>query len=180
MKNGKCCTPNGKPIILTLMLKDEKNEKIALAYRENLKRIGITLRIQKYDATQYENRVLDSNFDMIIHQWSNSLSPGSEQVYFFGQKTAHIKGSSNYIGIQDPVAEELAKCVANAMTVESLRTATHALDRYVMHLSYQIPLSFDNKLRFAYWKDRIEFPPLNPDHDMNIMTRGWSKMDAQK
>jgi microcin C transport system substrate-binding protein len=173
MKNGKRCTPAGEPIEITLMIKDEKKEKIALSLRESLKKLGITLIVRKFDANQYENRVLESDFDMIIHTWANSLSPGFEQAYFFGVKTADVKGSSNYIGVKDPIAESLAVEVSKATTWDELKTAVHALDRYVMHLCLQIPVSYDNKLRVAYWKDRVAFPALSKDQDMDVMVRGW-------
>lgn len=175
MKNGKRFFPNGKPLVLQIMIKDEKLEKVALSFRENLKPLGIKLKIHKVDANQYENNVLDFKFDMIIHQWANGMSPGAEQSYFFDSKNAYLKGSSNYIGLQDPVAEGLASELNKAKSRDELVIATHALDRYIMHLCYNIPLSFDNKLRIAYWNDLVAFPELNAKHDMNIMTRGWSK-----
>jgi microcin C transport system substrate-binding protein len=174
IKHGKRYLPNGQRLVLSLMIKDEKLEKIALSLRENLKILGIPLIIRKFDANQYENKVLESDFDMIIHAWANSLSPGSEQTYFFGTKTADIKGSSNYIGLKDAVAEALATEVAKAKTWEQLKFRVHALDRYVMWLCLQIPLIYDNKTRFAYWKDRLQFPKLQPEKDMNVMVLGWS------
>ncbi len=172
-RNGQCCAPDGTPVVLTLMLKDEKLEKIALMFRQSLQKIGITLNLRKLDANSYENRVVESDFDMIIHTWSNSAAPGIEQAYYFGVKTADMKGSSNYIGLKDPIAEELAKEIARAVDLDGLKAAVSALDRYVMHLCLQIPLSYDNSLRFAYWKDALAIPETKPEYDVNVMNRGW-------
>lgn len=173
IRDGQCYTPDGVPVVLTLMLKDEKLEKIGLVLRQSLKKIGITLNLRKLDANSYENRVVESDFDMIIHTWSNSAAPGIEQAYFFGVKTADMKGSSNYIGLKDPVAEALGKEVALATDLDGLKAAVGALDRYVMHLCLQIPLSYDNTLRFAYWKDALAIPEIKPEFDVNVMNRGW-------
>lgn len=174
LKKGVLKDPNQNPVVLNLMIRDEKLEKVASFLQKNLKAIGIDLKIQKYDANTYHNHILEADFDLIEHAWTNSLSPGVEQAYYFNQKMADIKGSSNYLGIKDKVAEELAKEISLAKTRHELVAAVRTLDRYVMHLCYQIPLSYDNKLRLAYWKDRVAFPALNANHDMDVMTRGWS------
>jgi len=173
VKNGKRITPDGKPIQLSIMVKDDRLEKIALSLRESLKAIGIELTVRRFDANSYESRVVDSDFDMIIHTWANSMSPGTEQAYFFGVKTADIKGSSNYIGLKDPVAEALAKEVALATDFEELKARVHALDRYVMHLCLQIPFQYDNTFRCAYWKDTLAIPPILTKYDVNVINRGW-------
>ncbi|MES2252392.1 MAG: extracellular solute-binding protein [Pseudomonadota bacterium] len=173
VKNGKRITPDGKPIQLSIMVKDDRLEKIALSLRESLKAIGIDLTVRKFDGNSYESRVVDSDFDMIIHTWANSMSPGTEQAYFFGVKTADIKGSSNYIGLKDPVAEALAKEVALATDFEELKARVHALDRYVMHLCLQIPFQYDNTFRCAYWKDKLSIPQIQTKYDVNVINRGW-------
>ncbi len=174
IKDGKRIAPDGTPVQFSIMVKDDRLEKIGLAFRESLKAVGIDLVVRKFDANSYESRVVDSDFDMIIHTWANTLSPGAEQAYYFGVKTADIKGSSNYIGLKDPVAEALAKEVAHATDFEGLKARVHALDRYVMHLCLQIPFQYDNTLRFAYWKDKLSIPPILTKFDVNVMNRGWS------
>lgn len=170
---GRRMAPDGTPVQFSIMVKDDRLEKIALSLRESLKAIGIDLAVRKFDANSYEARVVESDFDMIIHTWANSLSPGAEQAYYFGVKTADIKGSSNYIGLKDPVAEALAKEVALATDFEDLKARVHALDRYVMHLCLQIPFQYDNTLRFAYWKDKLAIPHVLTKFDVNVMNRGW-------
>ena len=170
---GKRTTPDGTPVQLSIMVKDDRLEKIALSLKESLKAIGIDLTVRKFDANSYEARVVESDFDMIIHTWTNTLSPGAEPSYYFGVKTADIKGSSNYIGLKDPVAEALAKEVALATDFEDLKARVHALDRYVMHLCLQVPFQYDNTLRFAYWKDTLAIPEILTKFDVNVMNRGW-------
>lgn len=174
IKNGKRIAPDGTPVQISIMIKDDRLEKIALSLRESLKTIGIDLTVRKFDSNTYENKVVESDFDMIVHTWANTLSPGVEQTYFFSRNTADIKGSSNYIGLKDPVAEALSYEVAHANSFEELQAAVRAMDRYVMHLCLQIPLAYDNTLRFAYWKDRLAIPPILKQYEVNVMNRGWS------
>ena len=44
-----------------------------------------------------------------------------------------------------------------------------------MHNYYQIPLSYDNISRWAYWVDRFDIPKVDPEVGTNIMHWGWSK-----
>jgi microcin C transport system substrate-binding protein len=145
-----------------------------LAYRESLKKLGIDLSVRMMDTVQYENRVTERNFDMIVHTWVNSLSPGTEQTYYFGKKSADEPGSSNYMGLKDPVAEGLAQLVADAKTSEEHTAAAHALDRYMMHQCYQVPLNYDPYARWAYWKKGLAYPEIDPKVGLNIINFGWS------
>jgi microcin C transport system substrate-binding protein len=127
------------------------------------------------DSVQYENRVLESDFDMIIHAIANSLSPGNEQLYYFGKDYAFKTGSSNYIGCQDPNIEPLVKNIAAAPTAEAYKTSVHAFDRYVMNQYWMVPLIYDNTYRVAYWQNRFDTPPFDADIGTNVMAWGWAK-----
>lgn len=163
-----------QPLTFELMYKDPRLEKFLSGFRQNLERLGIKLKLRYMDTVQYEARVVESDFDMISHLWSNGLCPGNEQVYYFSQKTADQKGSSNYIGIKDPVVEALAQNVASATTQEEQVAAVHALDRVVMGRHYFIPLYYDNTIYWAYWADRVEFPPFDPLVGTNTLEWWWA------
>ena len=122
---------------------------------------------------------MESDFDMISHIWSNGASPGNEQVYYFSQKTADQKGTSNYIGVKDPVLEALAHNVANAKTAEEQIAAVHALDRVFMGRHYIVPMFYDNTIYWAYWVDRVDFPPFDPAVGTNTLEWWWAKSAGQ-
>jgi microcin C transport system substrate-binding protein len=127
------------------------------------------------DTTQYESRTAGRDFDMIIHTWSNSLSPGNEQSYYFSAKNADINGSTNYIGVKDPIVESLAHQLPFCKDYETLTATVHALDRMVMHQHWLIPLAYDPCLYFAVWNDRIGFPSIDPAVGLSITDHGWAK-----
>lgn len=164
-----------QPLAFELMYKDPRLEKLVGGFIQNLQRLGIMLKLRYMDTVQYEARVVESDFDMISHLWTNSLSPGNEQIYYFSQKTADQKGSSNYIGIKDPVVEALAQNVANATTQEEQVAAVHALDRVVMGRHYFVPMFYDNTIYWAYWADRVAFPPFDPLVGTNTLEWWWAK-----
>lgn len=180
IKDGVRTNKAGEKLKIEIMYKDLKLEKIVLALKESLRKLGVDLIVRVMDNAQYENRVTDRDFDMIIHTWANTTCPGNEQKFYFSQKTADIAGSSNYMGLKDPIAEQLAQNVADAKTPEELLARAHTLDRYIMCMYYQIPLFYDNKNRFAYWVDKLAFPPVNPKIGTNVMAYGWHPEVAKK
>jgi microcin C transport system substrate-binding protein len=170
----------GELLKIELMYKDAKLEKIVLAFKESLCKLGVELSVRMMDVSQYENRVLERDFDMIIHTWANSTCPGNEQMLFYSQKSADVTGGINYMGLKDPIAESLARRVAETQTQEQLVDRVHALDRYIMNMYYQIPLFYDNTTRFAYWVDKIAFPAIDPKVGTNVMSFAWHPEAKEK
>jgi microcin C transport system substrate-binding protein len=172
--NGVLYQKDGSIFSIELMIKDPRFTKICLFYRQSLKKIGIDLKVTLIDQNQYETRVVERDFDMIIHTWLNSLSPGNEQIYYFSRASADMKGSSNYMGLKDAVAEESAKHVPSAQNYDDLTTYIHALDRYLMYQYLQIPLSYDNEFRMAYYSQKIAFPPITKNVGLDSMRYAWA------
>jgi microcin C transport system substrate-binding protein len=179
IKNGKRIhEKTGEQLRLEFMIKDPRLEKLALAFKRSLALLGVELEVRLLDSVQYEGRVVEADFDMIAHTWANTLSPGNEQIYYFSTKMADVKGSSNYIGLKDPIAEELAIKVAHAKDLDGLITATRALDRYVLCQHYMIPVFYDRNMCWAYWQDRLEFPAYDPHVGTNAMEWWWAKASS--
>ena len=66
------------------------------------------------DASQYVQKLLDYEFDLIVHSWGQSLSPGNEQREYWKSDRALVSGTRNYIGLQDPVVDALVEQVIAA------------------------------------------------------------------
>lgn len=180
IQKGVCMNTKGEPLKFEILIKDPRLEKIALTYKESLKILGIELTVRMVDTVQYENRVSERDFDMIVHAWANSLSPGSEQSYYFSQEMADKNGSSNYMGLKDFVAEALAKGVGEAQNHEAHVAAVRVMDRYVMHMAYQVPLNYDPVTRWSYWKNRITYPQIDSDVGLDVMRFGWALTPLEK
>jgi microcin C transport system substrate-binding protein len=167
----------GKPLQFEILLFQPTDEKIALAYSRNLKRLGVKVNIRVVDAAQYERRRMDFDYDMIINTWGNSLSPGREQCFYWGSKFAEEPGSRNYPGVKDPVVDHLCNVVATAQDRDTLISAARALDRTLLWGYYVVPLFHNEKIHLAYW-NKLGHPDLRPDVGVALMT-WWSK-DAEK
>ena len=98
---------DGLPLAFEILLVNPGNEKIALAFARNLKRLGVEAKVRTVDTAQYQYRRNVYDFDMIVYRWGMSLSPGNEQAFYWGSDAAHQEGTRNYPGIEDPVVDDL-------------------------------------------------------------------------
>lgn len=159
VKERKLVDPSGRPVTVEILVESPSAERIALFYKPSLERLGVTASIRVVDAAQYENRTRTFDFDMIIDQWGESLSPGNEQREFWGSKAADAPGSRNTIGITNPAIDALIDKVIFATNRENLVAATRALDRVLLWNHYVVPQFTYPFSRYARW-DRFNHAPL--------------------
>ncbi len=86
--------PDGSTIRPELVLLDDpQTERFVLFYKPSLQRLGMNVNVRVVDAAQYENRLRQWDFDIIIASWGQSLSPGNEQRGFWSTQAADQPGS---------------------------------------------------------------------------------------
>lgn len=171
--NDRLFTPQGAPVAFEILLNDPVEEKVALNWAHSLKRLGIIAAIRTVDSAQYQSRLAGFDYDVTINKWFNSLSPGNEQMYFWGSVAADQKGSKNYAGVKDPVVDALAASIPNAQTREDLVAATHALDRVLMQGHYMVPLYYLGADDIASWT-KLHHPDTMSLYG-NVMESWWGQ-----
>ena len=148
---------DGTPVSLELLVQRREDERLALAYRRMLAQIGIDLSVRLVDASQYQRRLQNFDFDMIIYSYYASLSPGNEQAYYWGSAAADTPGSRNYAGIKNAAVDAAITALTAAATPDDFTTAARALDRALMTGHYFVPLFHTDKQWVAHW-NRLEHP----------------------
>ena len=139
--DNQLMTPKGTPVAFEIMLADPTEKKTALNWQRSLERLGIKATVPNpLDSAQYQSRLQSFNYDVTINKWVSTLSPGNEQMYYWGSASADQPGSRNYAGVKDPVVDALAASIPDAKTHEDLVAATRALDRVLMAGHYMLPL----------------------------------------
>lgn len=161
------------PFEFELMLYNKEDEKSALAYARDLKKLGITMKIRTLDPPQYEQRRLKFDYDMILQAWFAGNSPGVELSFYWSTKSATLEGSRNYPGVMSKAVDDLCDFIADSKTRSDLVEGCHALDRVLMWGQYVIPLYYNNRV-FIVHKDHLGHPDLNPLMP-NLMALWWSK-----
>ena len=129
-----------EPFVIEFLISDKRQEKYALNYKKNLENIGIELIITMVDSTQYQKRKQNFDFDIIEHFWYASLSPGNEQYFYWGSKSADDIGSRNYAGIKDQNIDKMIDNLIASKGKEDFIAAARSLDRLLISGHYIIPL----------------------------------------
>ncbi|MGY3546260.1 microcin C transport system substrate-binding protein [Bradyrhizobium sp. USDA 4472] len=162
----------GTQLSLELLAQDPAFERVMLFYKPSLERLGIAVSVRTIDPTQYENRLREWDFDIVVASWGESLSPGNEQRESWGSKAADMSGSRNVVGIKNPAIDKLIDRVIFAKDRAELVAATKALDRVLLWNHYVVPQWNYPKLRTARW-DRFGRPAEMPKYGQSAFPFIW-------
>ena len=154
----------GEQLNLEILVDDPSYERIVLFYRPSLERLGMAVSVRTVDEVQYQNRLRQWDYDMIIASWGESLSPGNEQRGYWGSQAADMPGSRNLIGIKNEAVDALIGRVIFAKDRAELVAATRALDRVLLWNFYVVPQWTYDKARTARW-DRFGRPQRLPRYN---------------
>jgi microcin C transport system substrate-binding protein len=160
-----------------LITQGSAQERILNPFIANLEKIGVKVTLRLVDPAQYQNRLRDFDYDMIVGLWGQSLSPGNEQRDFWGSEAASRPGSRNYIGLQDPAIDRLIEHVVQADSREALITATRALDRALLWGHYVIPQFHSGTFRVIFW-NKFGQPKVAPKYGLGFPSTWW--VDPEK
>ena len=148
---------SGRPLTFEILTTTRDQERLALAFVRNLKRAGIEARVRTVDATQFERRRINFDFDMMEYRWEQSLSPGNEQLFYWSSAAADQEGSRNYMGVKSKAVDAMIAAMLGAKSRADFVAATRALDRVLLSGFYLVPLYFPPVQWVARWT-RIEHP----------------------
>ena len=167
LKNQK-----GEQLTIEFLLDSPLFERIALPYQQQLELLGIGVSIKTVDSAQYERRTQTFDYDVVVANWGQSLSPGNEQRDFWGSEAASRNGSRNLVGIANPAIDKLVETLIFAADRDSLVTACKALDRALLWNHYVVPMWYIDYERTARW-DRFGRPEKLPELSTGFPTIWW-------
>ncbi len=169
----------GQVLEFEIMLVSPTLERVTLPMIKNLERLGVKARVRTVDTAQYLRRLETFDFDVITFVFGQSLSPGNEQRGYWGGEAAGQNGSRNFIGIKDPVIDELVEKLIAAPDRKSLIAHTRALDRVLQWGHYVIPhwhLDYD---RLVFW-NKFQRPETTPLRGVQFSTWWVNTQSADK
>jgi microcin C transport system substrate-binding protein len=154
------------------LIGNESLERVILFFQPALERLGMRVTVRLVDDVQYQNRLRDWDFDIVVAMWQESLTPGNEQWDYWGSRSAGIPGSLNLIGIRNPAVDTLIQRIVFADNRDDLVAATKALDRVLLWNHYIVPQWNFSKLRTARW-DRFGRPEQMPKYGLSGFPALW-------
>lgn len=166
----------GEDFSFEILIGSAEEEKLALAFKRSLGQLGINVKLRVLDAAAFQSRLTDYDYDMILYNWQNTLSPGSEQAVYWGCEAAKQKGRFNYAQICNPAVDNLVATIPNSQSLEDMTGKIRALDRILMSEHYAIPLFYMGRDFVASW-NRIGHPKTTSLYG-NIMESWYAKNES--
>lgn len=175
IKNGVLTNKKGEIFSFEFMLIQKGFERILAPYARNLKKLGVSISYRTVDASLYERRVRNYEFDMVVSSFSQSPSPGNELRNMFHSASVKQVGTRNLPGINDPVVDALVEKIISAENRQQLIIACRALDRVLLNQDYLVPNWYINVHRIAYW-DKFNIPKTLPLYydPISWLLQAWS------
>lgn len=166
-------TETGQQLSFEVLLHQKNFERIVLPFAANLEKLGIDVSVRLVDTNQYIQRVRSYDFDVITQVLPQSDSPGNEQREYWHSDNVDVTGSRNYMGVNDPVVDELVSLVIQSPDREALVTRVRALDRVLLHSHYVVPQWYLDVDRITYWKS-LKRPEMTPKNGVDL-TNWWAE-----
>ena len=170
----------GQTLDVEILLDSPVFERITLPYQRQLELLGFNVSVRTIDDAQMTKRKQTFDYDVFVHVFGQSLSPGNEQRFFWGSAEADKPGSQNYAGIKNQAIDALIDRLIAAKDRKSLVVACRALDRALIWNTYMVPQWFAPNEHIAFW-DRFGRPGKIPDYALGIpATWWWDEAKAKK
>jgi microcin C transport system substrate-binding protein len=170
VEDTKLVGPGGEPLEIEFLIVSPLFERVIAPFIKNLEKLGVTTKIRLVDSAQYQQRLDQFDFDVVVLSVGQSLSPGNEQNNYWTTTAADTPGSRNFAGIKDPVVDALVETLIAAADRDSLITAARALDRVLLWGHYVIPHWHIRYFRVAYWNKFVR-PAVTPKYGLGF--DGW-------
>lgn len=140
IKDNQQINDKGESLELTVLLTNAEYERSMLTFKQGLKKLGIDLHVRTVDQSQYIERLRSQDFEMILHTFPHTASPGTEQANHWSSQTVHQHGTRNLAGVQLPIIDALTEAIPSAKSRAELLSMVHALDRAILWKHYVLPL----------------------------------------
>ncbi|SDE13395.1 peptide/nickel transport system substrate-binding protein [Paracoccus isoporae] len=171
VRDGALVNGDGEPMAFEILLNQSgaamttasEMKQLVDIFVESLRSLGINARITMLDSAQYIERTNNYAFDMTWYDRALSLSPGNEQLLYWGSAGVSDPGTRNFMGMASPAAEAMIDEMLNAASREDFVSAVRALDRILTAGRYVIPAGYSPVSRLAH-DTTLKFPDEIPTY----------------
>ncbi|WP_246332894.1 extracellular solute-binding protein [Aureimonas mangrovi] len=161
IQGGTLADADGRPLRFEILVQTSEQQRTAQAFARTLSRIGIVADIRLVDDSQYQQRRMAFDYDMILSQLTGTLSPGAEQVNRWGSASRDSQGSFNFAGAADPAIDAALDRIVRARSQEDFEDAVRSYDRILISGAYVVPLYHIAEQWLARWRF-IQHPDTTP------------------
>ncbi len=151
-----------------ILLRSPLFERIVLPLKRNYEKLGVDVSIRTVqDDSQYQKRLEQFDFDMVVSNFGSIISPGNEQKNWWGSEAADQPGSMNISGVKNPVIDEIIDELIMSKNREDLIIYSRILDRLLLFNHFLIPQFHIDHYRVAYW-NKFSRPEISPKYNLGF------------
>jgi microcin C transport system substrate-binding protein len=180
--DGLLRNASGEAFSFEILTYSKALERVAVPWVRNLEKLGISARMRVTDPALYTKRVDDFEFDVVVHVFSASQTPGNELVERFTSAAADEKGADNVAGVRDPAIDALVKHLLASSSRAELVVAARSIDRVLRHGHYMVP-HFHAATHRVSFSSRLAHPerlPLYYDPRSWLLKTWWVRPEPQR
>lgn len=171
--NQKLYSPKNELVAIEFLIDSKAFEMIIAPFVKNLRKLGIQAKMRFVEENQYQTRVNNFDYDIIVAVFPQSMIPGNELFSYFHSSQKDIKGSRNLMGLDDKIVDELVEKIIKTKDKKTLMTLCKKLDSHLLQNYYSILQWHGNKHRVLY-RDIFAFPKTEPKYSL-ALDSWWMK-----
>jgi len=157
----------GEKISIEFLINSESFEMIIAPFVKNLRKLGIDAKMRFVEENQYQTRVNNFDFDIIVAVFAQSLIPGDELFSYFHSSQKNIKGGRNLAGLDDKIIDELVEKITRAKNKKELKNLCQKLDQRMLENYYTTPQWHNNTYRILY-RDIFGMPEVSAKYSLAV------------
>lgn len=168
ISNGKLIDPKtGKQLEIEFLIDSESFQMITAPFVKNLAKLGIAAKVRFVEENQYQTRMNNYDFDVVVAVFGQSLIPGNELFSYWHSSQKDIKGGQNISGLNDKKVDKLVEEILRSKSKRDLIILCQTLDRYMLENYYLIPQWHNNTYRILY-RDIFAMPKITPKYSLAV------------
>ncbi len=169
--------PGGQPFEIEFLDSQGALQPHTQPFQANLGRLGIKATSRIVDASQYQRRLDEFDFDIVSRALGGSAIPSDSLRIVYGSEAAKTRGSRNVGGVASPAVDAMIEAIGQADSYAEVVVAAKCLDRLLRAGRYWIPMWWNPGEWIAYW-DMFDRPQTKPKFGSGAPGIWW--YDAEK
>lgn len=140
---------NGKKFTFQFLTRDASSEKFLSIYAEDLKDVGIEMKIDKKDWAAWARDMEEFNFDMTWAAWSSGIFKDPESMWLSAE--ADRKSGNNITGLKNPTVDQLIEKQKSIFDIARRNDICRQIDQLIYQEYPYVLLWNIDYTRLLYW-----------------------------
>jgi len=168
----------GEPLRITFLFNTSDEGTLSAVienYVANLAKMGVDVRLEKVDPSQYTQRRRNFDYDMVFDAYVSFLGTGTGLLQRYGSEDAAYS-TFNPAGLASPLVDAIIEASLRTTNKADQDATLMALDRALRHEFFMVPVWYKDSYWVSYY-DQYEHPETLPPFDLGYLDFWWYNAD---